>query len=252
VLSRDTVTLRLNANPRDNSRLFEIRMEHARMKYLLTVRRAMLLATTCALLQHGGLVLAGEAAGSSNSAPVVGTRPAMNTLTPQPVATALQTASGAGTAGDTSGDAQGNVAELMQMIHDSQLTELRTTYNGSYGASLFFYPQEMTYYVALFQDKHFWRVIKSQDDVRAEAVYTGFVQQTAQLAEVEIRRTQLQAQKAFIQDVIALSEDRAKRLQGRSGCGSHPAGQGQRLPTPGPKRGGCIASREGKGPSPVA
>ena len=183
------------------------------MKYLLTVRRALLLATACALLQHGGLVLAGEAAGSSNSAPVVGTRPAMNTLTPQPVATALQTASGAGTAGDTSGDAQGNVAELMQMIHDSQLTELRTTYNGSYGASLFFYPQEMTYYVALFQDKHFWRVIKSQDDGRAEAVYAGFVQQTAQLAEVEIRRTQLQAQKAFIEDVIALSEDRAKRLQ---------------------------------------
>ena len=192
------------------------------MKYLLTVRRAMLLATTCALLQHGGLVLAGEGAGSSGSVPVVGTRPAMNTLTPQPVAAALQAASVAGGAGDSSGaaaadgaggDAQGNVAELMQMIHDSQLTELRTSYNGSYGASLFFYPQEMTYYVALFQDKHFWRVIKSQDDARAEAVYAGFVQQTAQLAEVEIRRTQLQAQKAFIQDVIALSEDRAKRLQ---------------------------------------
>jgi hypothetical protein len=186
------------------------------MKYLLTVRRAMLLATTSALQQHGGLVLAGEGAGSSASAPVVGTRPAMYTLTPQPVAAALQAASGnsgAGGVGDTSGDAQGNVAELMQMIHDSQLTELRTTYNGSYGASLFFYPQEMTYYVALFQDKHFWRVIKSQDDVRAEAVYAGFVQQTAQLSEVEIRRTQLQTQKAFIEDVIALSEDRAKRLQ---------------------------------------
>jgi hypothetical protein len=91
--------------------LFAIRMEHARMKYLLTVRRAMLLATTCALLQHGGLVLAGEGAGLLNSAPVVGTRPAMNTLTPQPVATALQAASGTGSAGDTSGDAQGNVAE---------------------------------------------------------------------------------------------------------------------------------------------
>jgi chromosome segregation ATPase len=101
----------------------------------------------------------------------------------------------------------------MQMIHEAQLTELRTTYNGSYGASLFFYPQEMTYYVALFQDKHFWRVIKSQDDTRAEAVYAGFVQQTAQLAEVEIHRTQLQVQKAFIEDVIAQSEDRAKRLQ---------------------------------------
>lgn len=185
------------------------------MKYLLTVRRAMLLATMCALLQHGGLVLAGEGAGSTDSVPVVGTRPAMSALTPQPVTAALQAASG-GTPTAVSaegGDAQGNVAELMQMIHDSQLTELRTTYNGSYGATLFFYPQEMTYYVALFQDKHFWRVIKSQDDSRAEAIYADFVQQTAQLAEVEIRRTQLQAQKVFIENVIALSEDRARRLQ---------------------------------------
>jgi hypothetical protein len=185
------------------------------MKDLLTVRRAMLLATTCALLQHGGLVLAGEGAGSTDSVPVVGTRPAMNTLTPQPVAAALQAAAtpGAAVGASAGSDAQGNVAELMRMIHDSQLTELRTTYNGTYGASLFFYPQEMTYYIALFQDKHFWRVIKSQDDARADAIYTGFAQQTAQLADVEIRRTQLQAQKAFIENVIALSEDRAKRLQ---------------------------------------
>lgn len=139
----------------------------------------------------------------------------MSALTPQPAAAALQTASGgtSAAAAAADSDAQGNVAELMQMIHDSQLTELRTTYNGSYGATLFFYPQEMTYYVALFQNKHFWRVIKSQDDARAEAIYADFVQQTTQLAEVEIRRTQLQAQKAFIENVIALSEDRARRLQ---------------------------------------
>ena len=109
--------------------------------------------------------------------------------------------------------AAGNVAELQQMIHGSEMSELRTTYNGSYGASLFFYPREMTYYVALFQNKHFWRVIKSEDAARAEAIYAGFAQQTAQLADVEIRRTQLQAQKAYIEDVIAMSEDRAKRLQ---------------------------------------
>jgi hypothetical protein len=172
------------------------------------------------------------------AAPMVGTRPAMNALTPQPVVAALRdAASGAasasvvslapGASGSSgslaqsasspespmSGDAQGNVAELMQMIQDTKLSELRTTYNGSYGASLFFYPREMTYYVALFQDKHFWRVIKSTDAGRAEAIYAGFVQQTAQLAEVEIHRTQLQAQKAYIEDTIALSEDRAKRLQ---------------------------------------
>jgi Protein of unknown function (DUF2968) len=189
------------------------------MRYLLTVRRAMLLATTCVLLQHGGLVLAGEAVGSTHSVLVVGSRPAMSALTSQPIAAALQAASDGAKKGVArgvsaeGGEAHGNVAELMQMIHDSQLTELRTTYNGSYGASLFFYPQEMTYYVALFQDKHFWRVIKSQDDARAEAIYADFAQQTAQLAEVEIRRTQLQAQKAFVENVIALSEDRARRLQ---------------------------------------
>jgi hypothetical protein len=190
------------------------------MKYLLTVRRAMLLATTCASLEHGGLVLAGEDAGSADPAPVVGTRAAMNGLRLHPVAAALQAASGAGS------EAQGNVAELMQMIHDSQLTGLRTTCNGSYGAGLFFYPQEMTYYVALFQDRHFWRVIKSQDDTRAEAVYAGFVQQTAQLADVEIRQAQLQVQKAS-------------------------AGEGQRLPAPDTGRGACIARREGNGPSPA-
>ncbi|SDE00733.1 DUF2968 domain-containing protein [Paraburkholderia lycopersici] len=30
---------------------------------------------------------------------------------------------------------------LMQLIHDSLLVELRMTYNASYGASPFFYPQ---------------------------------------------------------------------------------------------------------------
>jgi hypothetical protein len=200
--------LRLRANPRDNLRLIWIRMEHARMKYPLIVRRAMLLATSCALLQQGGLVLAAQ---GGEAVPMAGTRPAINTLTPQPAADALRNTASASPA--SASDAQGNVAELMQMIHDAKLSELRTTYNGSYGASLFFYPQEMTYYVALFQDKHFWRVLKSEDAARAEAVYAGFAQQTAQLADVEIRRTQLQAQKAYIEDIIALSEDRAKRLQ---------------------------------------
>ena len=175
------------------------------MKYSLCLRRAMLLAVVGASL-HGVAVQAQE---SDASAPVVGTRPAMNTLTPQLIPSSLQMASDASAAGD----AQGDVAELIQMIHDSKLVELRTTYNGSYGASLFFYPQEMTYYVALFQDRHFWRVIKSQDDVRAEAIYAGFVKQTAELADIEIHRTELQAQKAFLDRVIALSEDRAKRLQ---------------------------------------
>jgi hypothetical protein len=189
------------------------------MKHLITVRRAMLFATTCALLQHGGVLLAKEGATSTDSAPLVGTRPAMNALTPQPddaaspASTDTTSTADPKDATESISDAQGNVADLMQMIHDARLTELRTTYNGSYGASLFFAPENVTYYVALFQDKHFWRVIKTQDDARAEAIYTGFVQQTVQLSQVEIRRTQLQAQKAFIESVTALSQDRAQRLQ---------------------------------------
>ncbi|RKT27481.1 hypothetical protein B0G69_3302 [Paraburkholderia sp. RAU2J] len=109
--------------------------------------------------------------------------------------------------------AAGNVAELQQMIHGSELSELRTTYNGSYGASMLFYGKEMTYYIALFQQKNFWRVIKTQDAARADMIYKDFARQTVQLSDVEIRRTQLEAQKAFTQRMIALSQDRASRLQ---------------------------------------
>jgi len=173
------------------------------MKYSLSLRRVVLFAVAGASL-HGALALAEE-----SEVPVVGKRPAMSTMTAQPPASASAPASDA-VAGN---DAQGYVAELIQMIHDSKLIELRTTYNGSYGATLFFYPDELTYYVALFQDRHFWRVIKTPDDARAETIYAGFVQQTAQLAEIEIHRTQLQAQNAFLDRVIASQADRARRLQ---------------------------------------
>ena len=110
-------------------------------------------------------------------------------------------------------NAAGNVAELQQMIRGSDLNELRTTYNGTYGASLLFYGKEMTYYVALFQNKTFWRVIKTSDETRAEAIYRDFVQKTLQLSDVEIRRTRLEAQKAYTAHMIALTQDHANRLQ---------------------------------------
>ncbi|WP_028227154.1 DUF2968 domain-containing protein [Paraburkholderia ferrariae] len=110
-------------------------------------------------------------------------------------------------------NAAGNVAELQQMIRGSDLNELRTTYNGTYGASLLFYGKEMTYYVALFQNKTFWRVIKTTDETRAEAIYRDFALKTQQLSEVEIRRIRLEAQKAFTDRIIALTQDHANRLQ---------------------------------------
>lgn len=148
---------------------------------------------------------AGAAWSADATAPVAGTRPAVTSLSGD--------AAPASAASATEAAAQGNVAELAQMLHDGRIVEMRTTYNGSYGASLMFDPREMTYYVALFQDKHLWRVIKSQEKNRAELVYANFVQQTAQLADVEIRRTELQAQKLFLERVIALQANRAEQLQ---------------------------------------
>ncbi|UVE66162.1 DUF2968 domain-containing protein [Burkholderia pyrrocinia] len=146
---------------------------------------------------------AGAAWSADATAPVAGTRPAVTSLSGD--------AAPAASASDAS--AQGNVAELTQMLHDGRIVEMRTTYNGSYGASLMFDPREMTYYVALFQDKHLWRVIRSQEKGRAEMVYANFVQQTVQLADIEIRRTELQAQKVFLERVIALQANRAQQLQ---------------------------------------
>ncbi|MEX3633166.1 DUF2968 domain-containing protein [Paraburkholderia sp. BR14320] len=146
---------------------------------------------------------------------------ASGTIVSQPVSTSAPTDTSQGGQAETTAltpdesrqSATGNVAELQQMIHGSDLSELRTTYNGSYGASLLFYGKEMTYYVALFQQKNFWRVIKTQDASRAELIYKDFARQTMQLSDVEIRRTQLEAQKAFTQRLVALSQERASRLQ---------------------------------------
>ncbi|RXV73169.1 DUF2968 domain-containing protein [Burkholderia stabilis] len=148
---------------------------------------------------------AGAAWSADATAPVAGTRPAVTSLSGD--------ASRAASAAAPDATVQGNVAELTQMLHDGRIVEMRTTYNGSYGASLMFDPREMTYYVALFQDKNLWRVIRSQEKNRAEMVYANFVQQTVQLADIEIRRTELQAQKAFLERVIALQANRAQQLQ---------------------------------------
>ncbi|MFL9934884.1 DUF2968 domain-containing protein [Paraburkholderia sp. RL18-103-BIB-C] len=192
------------------------------MKYSSIMRRAMLLVASCALLKHGGFA---HAAQSAEAALIAGMRPVVSAPSSdvaalpgaqavKPDPTNASDAANTTSAPDApANDAQGNVAELMQMIHDAKLSELRTAYNGSYGASLFFYSQQVTYYVALFQNKHFWRVIKSENMDRAEAIYADFAQQTVQLSEVEIRRIRLQAQKAYIEDIITMSQDQAKRLQ---------------------------------------
>jgi hypothetical protein len=107
----------------------------------------------------------------------------------------------------------GDVAELQRMLKDGDVTELRTTYNGSYGASLLLSEKGLTYYAALIQQKSLWRVIKTQDREHAEAIYAEFVRQSERLADVEVRRAELNAEMADTDRQIALAQARAERLQ---------------------------------------
>ncbi|WP_244815463.1 DUF2968 domain-containing protein [Caballeronia sp. Lep1P3] len=113
---------------------------------------------------------------------------------------------------DGSASGAGNLAELQDLVQAGRVTELRATRNASYGAKLYFLPQDMLYYVALQQDTRLWRVVKTQDEARAESVYAQFARKSYELADGEIRRTQLQAQTALLERVIAVSSDRASRL----------------------------------------
>lgn len=105
------------------------------------------------------------------------------------------------------------VDELRQLVDAKQLTELRTTYNGSYGASLLFNTSTLQYYAALFHDKDFWRVIKTDSVDNAEKVYRTFVQQTEELAQVYIDTTRLEAGKRYTENLVAFNEQRLRSLQ---------------------------------------
>jgi hypothetical protein len=109
--------------------------------------------------------------------------------------------------------ANGDIAELESLTRDGKISPLRKTFNGSYGASLSYYAENMIYYVALFQQSKIWRVFKTMNDARAEAVYADFVKSSATLADTEIRRIKLEAEKTYADKQIAAQQDRANRLQ---------------------------------------
>ena len=107
----------------------------------------------------------------------------------------MTSAAGSTAAAPTIDTANSTIGELQQLMQGQGISELRTTYNGNYGSSLLFKSDNRTYYVALFQQKNFWRVVKTTSEVQAEQTYKSFVGQTEKLAEVDIRRIKLEADK---------------------------------------------------------
>jgi hypothetical protein len=107
----------------------------------------------------------------------------------------------------------GTMEELRRLMEANQLTEMRTTYNGNYGASLLFLPESLQYYVVLFRDRQFWRVIKTDSIEGAERSYRTFVGQTEELAQAYLDTIRLDAGKRFTERMVALNEQRLQNLQ---------------------------------------
>lgn len=103
--------------------------------------------------------------------------------------------------------------ELRALIAQRKVQELRTTYNGRYGASMLFKPDTLTYYVALFQGKSFWRVVKTDSRRDAEKDYRKFSGKSAELAKSDLRSITLQAQYEHTQKQVNERLEKVNTLQ---------------------------------------
>lgn len=136
-----------------------------------------------------------QAAPAASAAPAAAAAP-----TPAPAATAVPAAGG-------------TVHELQQLIQSQKLVEMRTAYNGNFGTSMLYHPEKMTFYVAMFQQKNFWRVVKTTSKARADAVFRDFNRETDTMAQAELKIIQLDAQKDMAEKSIAESEARLRGLE---------------------------------------
>lgn len=106
-------------------------------------------------------------------------------LLPLPSTFAKDIAPDAGSSTSASNNAA-NISELQALMKQTHLLELRSTFNGSYGASLLLNRETQTYYVASFQHKTFFRVFKNRSEENAENHYRKLSDWTEARAKEEI------------------------------------------------------------------
>jgi hypothetical protein len=180
------------------------------------------LAVAAAVAIMGGTAACTSAVAQSPAAPPTAIAPIAATPVPALTATVGQPAAPAaastpaasnGKASAEASAAGGAVQELQQRMQAHELSELRTTYNGAYGASLLFAQNDLTYYVTLFQQKDLWRVVKTTNEAFAERLYNDFAKQTRAMADLELQRIRLEAQKERAERQIAAQEERLRGLR---------------------------------------
>ena len=102
--------------------------------------------------------------------------------------------------------------ELIDLIQAHKLVELRTIYNGSFAATMFFNPQTLEYYTALLKGHTFWWISKTGSPDDAEKVYTKLATQTIRLAAPELAKIQLDARIAVARKELQEAQTRQSNL----------------------------------------
>lgn len=110
-------------------------------------------------------------------------------------------------------DARGEVDTLIGLIRDKKVEELRTVYNAEYGASEFFDTENLVYFVALFQYKRFWKVVRTDRAGLADQLFKQFASQSVRLAEVERDRVLAQAWRNRYDKEVASAKRQVEAMQ---------------------------------------
>ncbi|VWD63942.1 lipoprotein [Burkholderia lata] len=105
------------------------------------------------------------------------------------------------------------VAEVEVLRAQAALLSFREFRAFAYSVDLLFYRAELVYYITLSQVERPWRVLRTAEFEAANAAFRHFEEQALRLAEIEVRRAQLEAQTQQLSERLAASEVQAERLR---------------------------------------
>lgn len=106
-----------------------------------------------------------------------------------------------------------DATEIERMLDSEALTVFHVFRTFDYSVNLLFYPRELKYFVALFQEDQLWRVLTTSDMNTAKQLFHHMQEQATRLADGQTRRVQLEAQNEQLKRLIAESETQAEQLR---------------------------------------
>lgn len=104
------------------------------------------------------------------------------------------------------------VRELQALAKGNALKGVRRTEYGSFTTQLLFHAASGQYYAVIGHGDDVWRVVKTADSARALTQYDEFVRNTAELADDEQQRAELEAQTLAAAHALEAAQQQARQL----------------------------------------